>query len=77
MIEYLSTTAYVAHTHTTHTHTDDHLLCVTQAFAWMGFAIGVVWIYVIANEIVNLLQVSIASPLPSAIQFNTRYSNIH
>lgn len=28
-----------------------------QVFAWLGFAIAVVWIYVIANEIVNLLQV--------------------
>ena len=28
-----------------------------QAFAWLGFAIAVVWIYIIANEIVNLLQV--------------------
>lgn len=26
------------------------------AFAWLGFAVAVVWIYSIANEIVNLLQ---------------------
>lgn len=33
------------------------LLYSLQVFAWLGFAIAVVWIYVIANEIVNLLQV--------------------
>ncbi len=27
-------------------------------FAWIGFAVSVAWIYSIANEIVNLLQVS-------------------
>lgn len=26
-------------------------------FAWIGFAVSVAWIYSIANEIVNLLQV--------------------
>ncbi len=26
-------------------------------FAWVGFAVSVAWIYSIANEIVNLLQV--------------------
>ena len=30
-----------------------------QVFAWLGFAVAVIWIYSIANEIVNLLQVSI------------------
>ena len=29
-----------------------------QVYAWVGFAVAVVWIYSIANEIVNLLQVS-------------------
>ena len=32
-------------------------ICVLQVFAWLGFAIAIVWIYAIANEIVNLLQV--------------------
>lgn len=27
-------------------------------FAWLGFVVAVIWIYSIANEIVNLLQVS-------------------
>ena len=32
-------------------------LPLPQAFAWLGFAVSIVWIYSIANEIVNLLQV--------------------
>ena len=32
-----------------------------QVFAWVGFAVAVVWIYSIANEIVNLLQVCASS----------------
>ena len=30
-----------------------------QVLAFLGFVIAVIWIYCIANEIVNLLQVSI------------------
>ena len=33
------------------------LFLLSQAFAWLGFAVSIVWIYSIANEIVNLLQV--------------------
>ena len=29
-----------------------------QVFAYLGFVVAVLWIYSIANEIVNLLQVS-------------------
>ena len=29
-----------------------------QLFAWLGFAVAIVWIYSLANEIVNMLQVS-------------------
>lgn len=28
-----------------------------QVFAWLGFGVAVAWIYSIANEIVNVLQV--------------------
>lgn len=30
---------------------------IAQVFAWVGFAVAVIWIYSIANEIVSLLQV--------------------
>ena len=30
-----------------------------QVFAWLGFGVAVVWIYSIANEIVNVLQVGL------------------
>ena len=32
-------------------------LPLPQLFGFMGFAVSVVWIYITANEIVNLLQV--------------------
>ena len=35
------------------------IISFPQVFAWLGFVVAVVWIYSIANEIVNLLQVSI------------------
>ena len=28
-----------------------------QVFAWVGFVLSIIWIYTIANEIVNVLQV--------------------
>ena len=38
-----------------------HIFCfslILQLFAYLGFVVSVLWIYSIANEIVNLLQVS-------------------
>ena len=34
-----------------------HICYILQAFAYLGFLIAVIWIYSIANEIVNILQV--------------------
>ena len=34
-------------------------MLLLQAFGYAGFLIAMVWIYVIANEIVNLLQVNV------------------
>ena len=36
------------------------LFCfLLKAFAYLGFLVAVVWIYSVANEIVNILQVSV------------------
>lgn len=46
----------------THSNSSFMLFCIIlfwQIFAWVGFAVAVVWIYSIANEIVNLLQVCV------------------
>ena len=34
-----------------------YLCCIKQLFAWLGFAVAIVWIYSLANEIVSILQV--------------------
>lgn len=36
-----------------------------QAFGFMGFLVAVLWIYIVANEIVNLLQVNRVACLPA------------
>jgi hypothetical protein len=36
---------------------------VFQAFSYLGFVVAVVWIYSIANEIVNILQVNTRNTL--------------
>ena len=45
------------------TSTNDRPPFYHCVFAWIGFAVSVAWIYSIANEIVNLLQVQL-SPQP-------------
>eukprot|EP00054_Salpingoeca_dolichothecata_P026520 m.190065 g.190065 ORF g.190065 m.190065 type:complete len:68 (+) comp25681_c0_seq11:19-222(+) len=37
-------------------HTAFHGSCSFAAFAFVGFIVSVIWIYIVANEIVNLLQ---------------------
>lgn len=34
-----------------------------QVFAWIAFCVSVVWIYSLANEVVNLLQVQVYSTM--------------
>ena len=36
------------------------VMFILQVFACMGFVVSVVWIYSLANEIVNILKVKIA-----------------
>jgi len=46
-----------------------HTSYLPQVYAWIGFAVAVVWIYSIAHEIVNLLQVSILTTHPLHLVF--------
>ena len=49
----------------------------SQIFAWVGFAVAVVWIYSIANEIVNLLQVWFGFGFPLSPLSGTHYSALY
>ena len=40
---------------------------ILQVYAWAGFVLSVIWIYAIANEIVNLLQVILCYSLCACV----------
>jgi hypothetical protein len=40
-------------------------LNVMQAFGWLGFLVALAWIYLIANEVVAVLQVSLSNIMQS------------